>query len=442
MLKKTTSLIWLLATLSAIFISCKKEDLTVGSTFQDEDGTFSFTTLTEEDLDLSYATLLQKQDLTTLNEGNVMIGAQSSNQVSNVVVNSFLELDLSSDNFDFGTDPVCDSVILFLNYVDNVPANRYVQGTGVTEVVVRELLEDLISDSAYVSSQGFNFDSEILGSHIFNGGENSNGTQVSLSTTFGNRLISLANNRSSSEFREDFKGLALLSGDASTMISSVNPLDDNTRIKVYFSNAEESSEYDFQLGENGLVEHIQVLSTPTGSFSGLVAEDDIVESTATGNETALVSGAGLHTLIRLNSLVDAIDSLENAVVNKAVFTFNVNPSLYTDITGEAPLLFELIVADENGEPILDSTGNKQVIVPHLNIISGGGTGLFVLDKEERSYTVDITSYLQSVVLNEVSVNSLLLSTDVNISNASYNARFRETTLAVEDIKFEFTYSKL
>lgn len=442
MLKKTTSMIWLVAILSAIFISCKKEDLTVGSKFQDEEGTYSFTNLTQDELDISFSTLLKKESLTTLNESEIMVGSQKGNTVADVDVNSFVEIKLSEENPDFGTNPVCDSVIFFLSFLDNEPGNRFIQGTGVTEVIIKELSEVIVTDSAYASSKGFATEDISLGSRTFNGGIDGDGTQVELDQSFGDKLISLSQNKTFEEFENSLKGLALLSGSASTMISSFNPADNNTLVRVYYSNDEGvSNEYDFNLGDD-LDEHIQVVSNTVGSYAGLVAENDIISANLTGNKTALSSGTGIHTLIHFDDLNEILDTLNDVTVNRAVFTLKVEPSIYTDITGEAPLAFNIVESDENGQAILDSLGDEQILIPHLNIVTGGGTGLFILDKTELTYTVDLTYYFQQVALKERELNSLLLSTDIDIAGVSYNARFRETTLAVDDIEFQLVYSKL
>ena len=443
MIKNKINSIWLIAILSAIFIGCKKEDLTVGSNFQDKDGTFTHGVLTQDNLTISYSTLLNNDSLNTSLTDLLTVGRASDNQIGEVTANSFFEIALTSDAPDFGTNAVCDSVILKLTYDASSFSSRYQQGIGNTVLEVKELDEEIVDSITYVGTSSFTTKSDVLGQLSFDGSSHTSSyEEIHLSTDFCNRLMNEASGSTNDNFKSNLSGLALLSTSASTKISSFSVTSNETRIRLYYHNDTENSQYDFNIGD-GLNEHVQISTDlSSGNFSGLTSAGSVLSSTNSSNTITVSSGTGLSPVITFDDLQQFFDTVGNVIVNQAIIELSIDENFYNEETSQVPEQLVVYESDANGKRFLDESGFDKILIPHAYKIAGSTPFPSNFNSVDRKYSLDLTYYFEEVLRKERDLTSLVIDTEFISSGENNSVRYKRAIIPTGNIQFKLVYSKL
>lgn len=435
--------LWLIGTLSAIFMSCQQEDTTVGEDFQSSDGTFSHFVLDSE-LDIELATVLKNDSLVTSTASQFYVGSSADNTFGTTTVHSFLQLGLTIEQPAFADDLVVDSIKIRLDYDQNNILNRDVQGssTGRTVLEVKELDQFFETGVAYFNSERLSVKPEVLGTATVQPiTDQSVFVSLDLPNAYGQFLIDNAKGQTNESFLTSVPGIALMSGAGSDLISAFSVASNNTRVRVYYTANGENSQYDFDIS-NTLRKHIAVETDYTASTFAPLATQKRVEIAATSNQVGIASGNGQSMLVNFKNLQAFIDTTQNIIINRAVLKMKPNPNTIEDVYSVAPRFLSVFEANQQGDFVFNASGNRQIIVPDASVVFNSGTTLFAYNSTTQNYEMDMTYYFQEVVLGERDLNALLITANVISGAINYNANYKNAAFDADDISFKLYYSRL
>lgn len=441
--KNTFNTFWLIAILSAIFVSCNKEDTTLGENFQSSDGTFSHFVLGPE-LEIELATLLKDDSLVTSTANQFYVGSSTDNTFGTTTVHSFFQLGLTIQEPAFPDDLVVDSIKIRLDYDRTNPLNRDVQGsaTGATVLEVKELDQFFEQGVVYFNSERLRVKPQVLARATLQPDTDpSEFISLDLPTAYGQFLMDNAKGQTSINFLNRVPGIALMSGAGSGLISAFSVASNNTRIRVFYTANGTNSQYDFDLS-NTLQKHISVETDYTGSTFGPLATQKRAEISATNNQVGIASGNGQNLLVNFKNLQAFLDTTPNIIINRAVLTLKPNPNTIEEIYSIAPRFLAVYQADEQGNFVFGPNGGRQAIAPDASVVFNSGTTLFGYSNATASYEMDMTHYFQEVALGVEDLNSLLISASVIANGINYNANYKNAAFDAQDISFKLYYSRL
>jgi len=251
----------------------------------------------------------------------------------------FTQISLSSTNPDFGTNPLCDSLVFSLQYT-----GYYGDTTTVQTIRLYEITESIFLDSAYYSSHMVAYDATELASYTFAPHPNDS---VLIDTTYyephlrftmppalGNKILSAPSTAldSISSFKEYFKGLAILPDDVATgpgmgSLLYFNFYANISRINLYYHNDEKDS----------LSYRIALNATSNARFAhfdhfGYQHADDLFRQqilegdTALGNSLLyLQSTSGVKTRIEFPYLMNLVGDNNIAINEAQLIVYNQDP---------------------------------------------------------------------------------------------------------------------
>lgn len=327
----------------------------------------------------------------------------------NASVYSQFNIDPGNTDYDFGSSPAIDSVVLYIAYAN---VDLYGDTSYQQEWVVYELGNDLEADSAYYSFQNTRIKQEPLAYASFVPNYDSvefieentvdetydtsmilNPVKIYLSNDFGNRII----NSDTSAFEDDaslsdiFKGIYITTLDQNLpsnggSLVDLNLQSDDTFIRFYYHNTEEDSmSYDLIVNYN---------TARFSNFNHYEYRDASPEfrsqvingNTEDGKELIYLQGlAGVRTIIEFPYL-SKIDDYYNYAVNEAkLFIHNQDVE-----SGFAPISSLTL----SQKVVIDSV-DYQYTVPDAS--SGDNYFSGTYDETEQRYYFRITQYIQDVI---------------------------------------------
>jgi hypothetical protein len=193
-----------------------------------------------------------------------------------------------------------------------------------------------------------------------------------------------------------------------------------SRMTLYFHNPGDTTKYymDYYFSlSNALYPELlarfnQIKSTKTGALSNLRNPGNIVSSTATSGLTYIQAGTGLATKIEFPYLLN-LKGNRNVAVNKAelVLTAADNIDLQNTI-GQ----LSIVETNATNRTLRNSYGLKYLLS------EGGSTVLTsVIDPSSKSYTFNVTTAMQSILVGKQANNGWLI-TPALTSNSAGNTR--------------------
>lgn len=342
----------------------------------------------------------------------------------NASVYSQFNIKPGNENFKFGTNPVLDSVVLYIAY-SNV--DLYGDTSFQHNWAVYELGENIYADSAYYSFHNARIKNEALAYTSFVPNFDSvpfiqideveetadtsmilNPVKINLSEVFGNRLLSYdtAVYEDNETLREEFKGIYITTLDQNLPTNQGSLLDlnfqsDNTFIRLYYHNDESIEEEE----ENSL-EFDLVVNYNTARFSNFnhyeyreaspeFRSQVIDGNTDLGSEIIYLQGlAGVRSVIKFPYL-NKMDDHYNYAVNEAkLFIHNQDVE-----SGPAPMSSLTL----SQKVVIDSV-DYHYTVPDASSGERYFSGIY--DQEEEMYFFRITQYIQDLIQGHTEDNEL------------------------------------
>jgi hypothetical protein len=316
----------------------------------------------------------------------------------------YTQLKLSSNDINFGSNPVCDSIVLSLVY-NGIYADEDAQHT----IYVHELDDDLYSDSTY-----YHFDDRAVkptaigqGNFKFNyedsvsiaGKKAKPQLRIKLENSFAQKIFSKSGQIELSDnenFNDFIKGLKISADKLNSPGGSIgyfNLFDSQSEMRIYYSNDDNDS-----LNIGFLINDKCAIHSTYNHFdyadADIKVQNQILNSdTSLGQQTFyLQSLAGIKGFIKFPNITDLVDS-GIVAINRAEIVINVEPNSFGD--DASPNSLALVRINENGTDVfLDDYVE--------------GTNYFGGVLEDNQYKMNVSIFVQKLLTGEYENNGLHL----------------------------------
>lgn len=365
---------------SVSLFSCRKPDSGIGLGLQPEGELIDLRTDT-----LSFALEMVPVDSLRTDERSSLLLGNTLDPISGLTSAFFsTELRLSQTSKDFGTNPVCDSLILSLRF--NGPS----YGLNFDQVLRVEQLADTLSfDSVYYANDvpptlqtNLSLSSgQPVQMHPTQGvivGTDTLSTQVRipLDPSFGQNLIDADTSvyATNDAWRAWFKGLQVRSVSGGGGIVRLEPNAGISFLTLHYHNTEDTTSYNFVINANAArVSHFQH-SWPA-EFGRL--NDSL--PTENASRVALVGAAGSYLRLDLSGL-DSLDVSDGTVINRAEVVLPLD-----DTPSKLPRPLSL-------KPFLKAPGGGLELTQ--DEFAAGVTLGGVFDETRNAYVINLPIYAQ------------------------------------------------
>jgi hypothetical protein len=240
-----------------LFQACKKEPDQVGVGIRPEDDIVNvFNQDTSSIMAYTVREDSTKTDETQLN----LLGSYWDPVFGKTTATLYTQIRLSENGYDFGDNPVLDSIVLTMDY-----SSYYGDTNDQIQLRIYQLSESIFQDSVYYSTNSVDFDPVELASlslfprpnsPVVAGGDTVlPQLRIRLSDDFGNAILNAPSSAfiDNDNWLEFFKGFAMVPEETSSTgsILSFDLLSDISRMVLYYSNDEQDSlDFVFLINDN------------------------------------------------------------------------------------------------------------------------------------------------------------------------------------------------
>jgi hypothetical protein len=326
-------------------------------------------------------------------EDSVPATGNSANLLGNIHDNLFGDANasfytralLSSLNITFGSNPVCDSIVLSLVY-----SGYYGDTTASHSFEIYKMDESIADSTVYYSNKTF-ATSDLLGylttsdihpndSVLLNGVKTAPHLRIPLDNSKAAIFFSAASSvyASNSAFLDFFKGIYIkeVSSPATGSILYFNLADTLSKITLYYKNStDDSLSFSFYLNGLGKVNHF------THDYSSAVFANQFNNPDLTKNLCYVQSMAGVKTKINFPYLNNLIQD-GNISVNLAQLVVTIDNSTTATFPAHSSLFLTGI----------DSLGRSYFLPDFITSTTGFGG-----EQTSGTYTFHISRYMQQVL---------------------------------------------
>lgn len=362
------------------------------------------------------------------NLNNVLLGASNDTRFGFYKAAFYAQFSLSQNDFDLGTNPILDSVVLVLD-----KSKHYGDLNALFNLDVYEINHNIDNVLTYDNTTVLNIKSSPLASFSnFQFDKNTEVMRLKLNNTFGTNLLNQFGTNtmlSSENFKTFFNGIYVTAtatnADGFVTLALKN---DISKIELFYSSdTQTDTSYSF-IVDNADVNINQYNTNITGSeASTAILDSDIDE-----NISYISSMTAVKTVLEFPDL----SSLEQTIINKADLT------IYSADYGT----LESIKLPEPENLFLFHNLNDTSIsfLPDFSLSNpspfGGKKELVVVNGQNTyKYTFNITRYIQSLVNNSSESTSLYLSDILN--NEGNRIKIGGGSNTTLPIKLEILYTQ-
>lgn len=408
---------WLIfCAISAFFIvSCDDPD-DIGLSLQEQDDILNAKLI--DTVSVNTTTVLLN-DINTSTVQVLLTGAYDDVNFGNIVSNAYFEILLSTENPDFGSNPICDSIKLFLDY------NGYFYGdtTESQTLEVYKLTEQMDDDSSYTVNSTLNVDPTILGNtdagFLARPNTGDSIIEISLSSAYGDEIIA-ASGTTNDIFVQTINGLSLrpTAGNYDGAVLGFLAAS-GSKVVLYYHNDAGNATYELAINGNSQRFNNIVADRSATALSGLTSEGDNISTSITSNQGYFQSGTGLVTKLTFPHLQKLSDSLGTIAINRAELIIYPVDGTINGEHDESPLFLTMYISDGSNAILENSEGTPQ-IVPNDIFTASGGVGLkeFNFDESSGTYKFRITQYVQDLIYGNQDNNGVFLVPTINSTRVS------------------------
>lgn len=326
-----------------------------------------------------------------------LLGNTVDPETGQIQASFYAQLRLNAPSVNFGTNPVCDSIVLALKYTGQSWGPLLPQ-----QFQVYELSEALDQQDQYFTNQSFELTGEdlvmpgagLLATNLSKRPVVGNDTvnpqlRIPLDPEFGERLINAGSEvyASNNDWLNYFKGIHVFSATPNAAVINFDLVDVESRMRLYYHNDADTLFFDYVINSNSA--RSNRYNHVFGSFlSGLTRDNPI----AGQERTWVQGGARLKTRIEFPHLTE-LNKQPQRVINKAELILPVtNPP--NSRTPNVPLLFVLTETAEG-----NAVGLPGQLSTTIDI--GGNYEPFA-----NRYRFNITRWMQEYLNGNMAVNFL------------------------------------
>ncbi|MHC2990821.1 hypothetical protein OB13_04205 [Pontibacter sp. HJ8] len=395
----------------------------IGLDLQDENliGTEFTDTLT-----IQTGTVFQGDSILSYRMASAVVGQYADPVLGRTRATAFTEVGLGGTNVTFGNNAKADSLVLTLDY-----GFKYADTLAAMQVQVHRLTGAFDEKASYFTNSQLSYEPAPVGTAAFKpmievvdvNGTKTKRTKllrVKLSPELASQFVAQSGQSTfsnQSSFVNFFKGLALLvAEDTNGSLVGFNLNSTSSALTLHYTAGDGTKKtHAFILGSGGYFSQLTTDRTGT-ALEGLQANGSFIPSSSTGGDSYVQAGTQLLTKLTFPGL-EALKALHGEVIiNRAELLLPVK-SASTDNNLPVPPQMVLYEANSTNRILRDATGTQRAV--QQDGASANATGRpasLVYDKTRGQYSLNVTSYLQAIMLGEKSNNGLLLGAAVVTQN--------------------------
>ena len=378
-------------------------------------------------LTINTGTVLLNDSILSFNQSVAEVGRYADPVLGTVAATTFTEVGLGKSNLSFGDNPVAQSLVLTLDY-----GFKYGDTLQDMTLNVHRLTQKYDDKTSYFTNTALSYESTPLGSQTFRpirekvSEKDKDGKDVTvtrtrlvkidLSQALANELIAQSGKdplKTQQNFINLLNGLAIVPAEGSTSsLIGLNLASDSTKITLtYKSGAEQKvQKHVFTFG-SGLRSSTLVKADRTGTPVEELTKGMYKPSTQTGGDSYVQATTQLLTKLTFPYLEKLkTQHGTNIIVNRAELILPVKAS---STAGNLPALPQMVLYQtNNSNRILRNSTGVPLSVQAEGVSTLNTTQIpVVVTKEAKRdyYSVNITSYVQAMLLDKKPNEGLLLA---------------------------------
>ncbi len=366
--------------LVGLFFSCQKDPTTLGLDLQPDSDKINGISL---DTSTVKAYFIKEDSLSTDERTYALLGSYNDPVFGYSNAAFMTQIRLSTSNVSFGTLPVADSIVLYLNY------RSYYGDTNTTQTIsVYEMDKDLFIDSSYYSKLNpsqYILNNTLLATKSYNPKPSGEPLAIKLDSSLANKFLTATSTNLSTnvEFLKYFKGLYVKADSTSSTgaIIYYDLLSISSKVTLYYSNQSgDSLKFDFPI--NSSCARVNLFRHNYSTVPSL--NTSIGDSLSSDTLLYLQGMSGLMAKIKIPYLSTLKDSATIAIV-KAELIIPVED--FYDVTMYKTPAKLLLVS-------YNSSGTYDFLLDYfLGSSYFGGT----YNESDKTYRFNISRYAQQLV---------------------------------------------
>ncbi|SIT89557.1 DUF4270 domain-containing protein [Pontibacter indicus] len=401
----------------------------IGLELQDENliGTEFTDTLT-----IRTGTVFQGDSIPSFRSQSPLLGQYVDPVLGKVRASTITEVALNGSSLNFGAGAKVDSLVLTLDY-----SFKYADTLKAMQVNVHRLTGTFDERTSYFTTTPFPYDQTPVGSKAFFpriDTETTNGVttkktrllKIKLSSELANEFMAQSGQAGLADqagFRNFFKGVALtVPEEENASIVGLNLSSTNSSLTLHYTTAEGTArQHNFLLGTGNYF--TQLSSDRTGTtVAALQSNGSFVPATETGGDSYVQAGTQLLSKITFPYMNELKDIPGNLIINRAELIIPVKSASSANNLPGPPQL-ALYETNDANQFLRDISGAVRTVQEDgVNWpITARPAALRMIRKDGKDYyTINITTYLQDVLVGKRTNNGLLLGAAV-VTSATNSA---------------------
>jgi hypothetical protein len=341
----------------------------------------------------------------------------------------------STNQLDFGPNPIADSVVLSLTYSGYY--GKINKLDGLQKIRIYRVSNSIIRDSSYYSADNPNkyaTESDFISEHSFlpdPTGKFQTGTPVqkfNLPQSFGQNILSNQSTINSSGFLNFFKGLYFkpandfqTSGNGAILSFNMVNVETPSKMTIFFHNDTSTISQKFEMLVNSNCSRVNFFKKERNGIPAI--NNQFIDTTQGKTQLFVQNMAGSSAKIWITNLNSWKDSMP-LVISKAEMIVPVESSLI-DIYGVPSRLIMVEKADDG----------QYTSIPDFNLGDNYFNGYY--DPISNTYRFNLALYMQEIISGKRTQKGLYL-----VPTASAIGANRVVLKGSNFIKFNVTYTKI
>lgn len=434
--------------IAAIFLlSCEREDEQIGQSLEINGSSFIDT------IPITTFVAQGRDDFISSNVLSYLMGKYHYNTtIGTSTCQPYFQLNFQSENQQIGSNPVCDSIKLFLDrnyYYGDTTDNQTFAIYEIDPSVTFDEDDDYTNGTSFATTGG-----DVLANPgvplDFQGKDV---IELDLTTSFGLKILQAAEtNNTNSTFTSVIKGITIaLTSVDSAYVLGFSPFGDS-RVEVYYTSDSQTSTTELEFNISGGARHNRITkkADPASPLNDIVNGSSTTDVSLANDLLYFQSGSTIYTEINFPTLKTIIDSVNNlserVIINSAEIIAYENRSVSSESAAPPVTIATLF---EDTTDIDDDDDNDLILQNPLTPVTATNISTSLVsryDEDEFKYTFDITNYVQALKNEEKTVYSLLLGPtpgngiDVNTVNLSEIINEKNTTNPTKQMTFVVKYT--
>ncbi|WP_018476430.1 DUF4270 family protein [Pontibacter roseus] len=431
----------------------------IGLELQDENliGTEFTDTVT-----IQTGTVLQSDSIVSYRAATALVGRYADPVLGVTSAATFAEIGLGGTNVTFGNNAKADSLVLNLDY-----SFKYADTLQDLQVQVHRLTGAFDEKTSYFTSSEIAFEPAPLGTKAFKprvevvtvDGTSTKKTKIlsiKLSPELANQFVAQSGQptfTNQTSFLNFFRGVAIMSPDgANASVLGLNLNSNSSNLTLHYTAGDGTKKtHVFVIGSGGYFSRITTDRSGT-AIANLQTKGSFVPSTETGGDTYVQAGAQLLTKLNLPHLEQLKTLQGNLIINRAELLIPVKAS---STGNNLPVPPQLVLYETNGSNriLTDATGTPRAVqIDGAPVALTDNPAAIAYNKTKGYYNINITSYLQALLLGQKQNDGLLLGAAIVTADQQSRTRLISaqlnpyraiiTNTEAQPVKLLLYYSKL